>query len=385
MAEKWRRGMTAGEVFFQVVLNMSPEVYNRAPWRRKKNPTPTAQPLTASTANQAQDADNPWIKAANSPAPTQAAPVAPAADPRPPRDDLPPWQGAAVPLRQRFWYVLVRGLVVIVLVAALITAVRTWFFPSNTTPPPAQVPAAALYPSAAAGGVAARFAHAYLTWDETNPEARVAGLKAAGWRGEPAAGWDRKGRQTVSLVTVAKVDADTATEGTVTVVATVTPWTLTPSNDGGPPKAKAEAAVTIGLRVPIDAADDGTLTIAAEPAYVAPPAVGQPDGRPLPDLDHDLGQETSDGAEAFFRAFGADTDLSAITAPGSTITGLGGIVEFSSLRGWQVAPPQGDLATAHATVVWKTSHGTTVEQTYFLTLQRTTAGDTARWQILTIN
>lgn len=391
--EKWRRGMTAGEVFFRVGLNMSEESYARLPWRRKKSQAEAAAPVDtyASTGDV-----NPWIKAAapeadNTPeADTGTPAVAPAtvaAPPRPNRPDLPPWQGEQVPMRQRFWYVLLRGLVVAVLLAMVVTALRTWFFDSREqVTPPAPIPADVLYPASAASGVAIRFAHAYLSWDELDPDKRVNALRAAGWQGDEAAGWDRKGKQTTGLVTVARIAAESETRGSVTVVATVTPWKITPREGDKPASSKPGNPETIALRVPVDVSPNGALTVAAEPATVALPTGVEQDGRPLPDVDTDLSAETRSGAEAFFRAYGEETDMTAITAPGSTIVGLGGVLTFEGLSGWQVAPANGaDSAQAVATVTWITKGGETqLQQTYYLTLQRTTAGSTARWQVLDI-
>lgn len=379
---------------WQVIMNMDPP---KAPPRPPGQPKPAKTGGKATNGHQPPAAANPWISARSDPAAgaSAAPPTAAAAEVEPSstrsarwpsgRGDTAPWQGAEpIKLRTKFWYVLVRGLVIVVLVAALLTGIRSWVATlsqddTSTRHQTANVPAAVTYPSAVAAGAATRFAAAYLSWDSANTDARAAQLKAAGWNGDPTLGWNGKGKQTVDDITVAAIRADNGTDGSVTVVGTVHSWTA-PSSGGKPTQGPGKQ---IALLVPVRV-DQGVASVSATPSIVAVPAAQAPQDPVLESTDTDLTGQTQPQIIAFFKAYAINTDVSSLTAPGSHVTGLGGTVTYSRLASWTVAEPTKDRTQAIASVVWSTPDGAQLTQTYRLTLQRTVAGDAARWQVYAI-
>jgi hypothetical protein len=384
---------------WQVIMNMDPpKSPPRLPGQAQQ---PTADP-----------AANPWINAQatepaggptsrngasrNEPTTAESEPAAAKSTRWPTgRRDTAPWQGAEpVKLRTKFWYVLIRGLLVVVLAAALLTGVRSWIVTlrhnndATSQQQTAAIPPAVSYPSAVAAGAATRFATAYLSWDSAHTDARAAQLKAAGWTGDPTLGWNGKGKQTVENATVAAIQATSGTDGAVTVVATVHSWTGSPT--GSSPTGSSDAGnqtegpgKQIALLIPVRV-DQGVASVSATPSIVAVPAARAPQDPVLATTDNDLTGQTQQQIIAFFKAYAADSDVSTLTAPGSTVTGLGGAVTYSRLASWTVAEPAGDHAQAIASVVWSTPDGAQLTQTYRLTLQRTVAGDAARWQVYAI-
>lgn len=350
----------------------------REEWLAAREARRTGTPPTPQTAAAPAAASNPYLAAAANPAGAggQAAPVA--------RPDAAPWQQPVTsrPVNRSGWYVFLRGLVVAVLVFMVFLGVRSLFRPLDPPAPVVQeIPAAVQYPSAAASGLAERFTTAYLTWNEANADARGARLQLAGWSGDPKIGWNGSGRQSVSgQVTTAAVDATSTTSGSVTVVADVNTWAKTADGLAENPTRR-----TLALRVPV-ALTDGLLSVSAAPALVAVPRVPAPAGGSRPDLDSDLSTETRSAAEAFFTAYATDTDLTAITAPGAQIDGLGGAVTFGRITSWQVSEPlSNDEAAATAVVVWLGPDGSEAAQTYNLTLRKVASGTTSRWQIYRID
>lgn len=326
--------------------------------------------------------DNPYLQIAQrstpgtvSPAPSTRWSAEPAAS---------TWRADAPTRRASAWLLALRGLVAAALILAVLIAVpaviRTYRPATATSSGRAvKLPASATFPQAAAGGVASRFAAAYLTWDGASPEKRQRALADAGWTGAPEIGWDGKGRQQLTgTVTVARVDAESADRGAATVVATVVPFLLRGD------KLVGAAPNTVALRVPMTVTPDGRVQPAAPPSLVAPPRNTSPAGVALAETDSRLTSETKQAAQDFFAAYGSSADLTAIAAPGATITGLSGDVTLVRITDWDVAPPLKDQTAAVAAVMWRTQDGAQLEQTYRLTLRLTTSGPTGRWQVLTI-
>lgn len=128
----------------------------------------------------------------------------------------------------------------------------------------------------------------------------------------------------------------------------------------------------------------GVGTVTALPTWVAVPAPAVPSPTYLTATDSALGTSTKSTGAAFFAAYGRDSDLSAITAPGASIAGLAGAVTLVQVSSWEVAPPQGDTAQARAVVEWSTGTAQ-LTQTYTLTLTRTTTVSGSRWQVFSLS
>ena len=108
-----------------------------------------------------------------------------------------------------------RGLVVVVLLLAAISGVRSWISPNRT--PETVVSGQSSFPSDEARAVATRYAVSYLTWDEDNADARPAqvGLDLAAGL-DSRAGWNGRGKQTADIAYPGEVKPDS--DGVTAVV-----------------------------------------------------------------------------------------------------------------------------------------------------------------------
>jgi len=274
-----------------------------------------------------------------------------------------------------------RGLVVVVLLLAAISGVRSWVAPNRT--PETVVSNQNGFPSDEARAVATRYAISYLTWDETNPDARPnqIGLDLAAGL-DTRAGWNGRGKQTADRAYPGEVDVDS---NGVTAVVDVRVRVQS--------FAKKGTAAWIGgayswerLSVPV-ARTAARVVASGPPTFVADERAALPDNMPEAGVpDDDLTAATLKDAEAFFAAYAeSDNKVSAVTAPGSTIRSLNGAVKFGELKDWQVFTGNDDERRATAAVTWDGAGETTLDQTYTLTLRRTVATDGAqRWQVAAV-
>lgn len=258
---------------------------------------------------------------------------------------------------------------------AVLTGVRSWFSAPATTGP--GVPASAMFPAAAASGVAERFASAYYTWDEGKPQDRADALGpliANGGDGSTL-GWDGKGVQTAGQAHTFSVDAVDSAHARVSVSVPVTPSAKSADGKSWTPGKAVQLAVEVQIEV-----RDGYPYVVGSPGAVAAPTPPRINAVAFAHEDTDLTGQTKDYAKTFFKTYSQTGDVSAITAPGASIAGLGGGVAFKDLSSWSVAVDGGDSRAVHATVKW-TVGGAVVEQNYSLTITKVTAGGADRWQI----
>ncbi|MCS5524840.1 conjugal transfer protein [Curtobacterium flaccumfaciens pv. oortii] len=237
---------------------------------------------------------------------------------------------------------------------------------------------AAPFASTAAAAVAQRFASAYLSWDQDDPDARLSALSldVPGLSGDDKFGWNGKGRQVAGTATTLSVTPSTSTVATVTVAVRVVPY----GSKGG-----AEKARWVGLAVPVQERD-GRFVVTGQPAAVAVPRPAESSmTRPNRDEDAALGRRTESYATSFFTAYGTNDDVSAVAAPSAHIAGLNGLYMLDELTTWQVFAGRGSTREAFATVQWKTAGDATITQNYDVTLTQVTSGDTVRWQVASID
>jgi hypothetical protein len=273
-----------------------------------------------------------------------------------------------------------RGLVVVVLLLAAISGIRSWISPNRV--PETVVSGQSNFPADEARAVATRYSVAYLTWDENNADARPAqiGLDLAAGL-DSRAGWNGRGKQTADIAYPGEVKAD---GNGITAVVDVRVRVHTFTKRG-----KSWAAGPIAwerVSVPV-ARTAARVVVSGPPTFVpderAPLPSNMPDaGKP----DDELTAATEKDAEAFFSAYAeSDNKVSAVTAPGSTIRSLNGAVKFGELKDWQVYAGNDDERRATAAVTWNGVGDTTLDQTYTLTLRRTVATDGAqRWQVAAV-
>jgi conjugative transposon protein TcpC len=273
-----------------------------------------------------------------------------------------------------------RGLVVAVLLLAAISGVRSWIRPNNNAP--AAVAGDSGFPKDDARAVAQRFAVSYLSWDETNPDARPAAIKldlAAGL--DERVGWNGRGRQLTGASYPGEVTVD---PGGVTAKVDVRIQVRTSTKTG---RAWELGGPTwLRLSVPV-ARTPSRVVVSGAPTFVADERVALPDNMPEAGLsDDDLTAATLKDAEAFFSAYAeSDAKVAAVTAPGAAISSLNGTVRLEKLTDWQVYTGNDDERRATATVTWDGPGDTTLAQTYTLTLRRTVAANGAqRWQVAAV-
>lgn len=209
----------------------------------------------------------------------------------------------------------------------------------NETPggstPAAPAPQGTGFPSQLAGAYALQFGQVYLNADpasSTQRSSELAPFLPAGT--DPQLGWNGSGTMQLQSEQIAGVRAHDAHHGVVTLLARVN-------------------GQLMELGVPIYASD-GQLVISGEPAFLPPPSRAVlPSAPPAPSDPTAQAALTSQLAD-FFKAYAsgnADT-LARFVVPGTTVTGLGGDVTFSSLSGVSV-PPGGTTRHIIATVVWR--------------------------------
>lgn len=273
-----------------------------------------------------------------------------------------------------------RGLVVVVLLLAAISGVRSWISPNRA--PETVVSGQSNFPSDEARAVATRYAVSYLNWDEDDPDVRPSqiGLDLAAGL-DSRAGWNGRGKQTADRAYPGEVTVDPGgVAAVVDVRVEVRPYVK---------KGKvwtAGAATWERLSVPV-ARTASRVVASGPPTFVPDMRVPLPDNMPEASApDDDLTAATLKDAEAFFGAYAeSDNKVSAVTAPGSTIRSLNGAVKFGELKDWQVYTGNDDERRATAAVTWDGAGDTTLDQTYTLTLRRTVATDGAqRWQVAAV-
>ncbi|ERI35384.1 hypothetical protein M707_21895 [Arthrobacter sp. AK-YN10] len=326
----------------------------------KKKPGP-AKPATT---------ENPFVKL--------AAPEAEVKPAKPTSARFASWSHEPEPASQRIWSKVLRGTVLVVLVLFVWLGIRAMLFPVPPAPAP-ELPVSVQFPSSLAEGTAERFAVSYLTWDESNPKIRnqQMALDLVGGGESNALGWDGKGKQSASDAHIAQVDPQSATEAQITVYLRVTPY----QKDGT--TWKPQASTWQALEVPV-AISEGRAVVTGQPGFVGmtSPKPVQPNPAPLDDPA--VTSQTRSYMTAFLDAYGKESDVSALTAPGSNVSGLGGELTIDSLRSWTVYMGSGDSRKAVATVLWKTKSGGNVEMTYTLDLVKVAGGGSDRWQVSTI-
>jgi hypothetical protein len=278
--------------------------------------------------------------------------------------------------RRPAWHWIVRVLVFVALAVVVAVGLRQMFLPSKPAAAPVPVVEGAKFPASDAAGVAARFASAYLSWDQSNPDERMQGLQIdmAGIDSDNTLGWDGKGKQKASAASLVDLDVLDDERAIATVAVYVVPFDA---------EGKALPGEWTGLAVPL-AATEGRVVVSASPATVGIPAPVPVKHTEQGVTDTATSNETQEYIEAFLKAYGAEEDVSAVVAPDADIQGLAGLYTFKTLREWNVAEGDNTTREAVASVVWTTTSGATVEQDYSITLTHVSAGSSGRWQVSAI-
>jgi hypothetical protein len=274
----------------------------------------------------------------------------------------PGWRGAGGrwliwTLRVVVWLVLLvigyRGVMAIVL--------------NQTTPSkpqPAPSPTAPAFPVSLASAYAMQFGQVYLNASPARASQRASELAQFLPPGASSQlGWNGSGRLVLQGEQVAGVAVQDASHAVVTLLARV---------NGG----------LMELGVPVYVSGGG-IGLSGEPAWLPAPNHAVPPSPLAANSDTATQAALTKQLPAFFQAYasGDQVTLGRFLEPGTSVTGLGGAVAFSSLSSVAVAPG-GPVRQIAATVVWRVpgvpAQGTRVgaapaaglEMTYALTIVR---------------
>ncbi|MFF0561495.1 hypothetical protein [Streptomyces sp. NPDC004266] len=333
---------------------------------------------------------NPWERAAEQlkeqrTAPTLAAPAprtAAAPEPAAPWVTVEERSGSA--FARRFG----RGVLWTLVAAFALLGAKSVLIPKKTPAPvqstaPAQ--AGPTYPDDEAQAVAGRFARAYLSWDEKDPETRAAALAAVLPEGaDTKMGWDAKGKQDVLAVEPGTVTPAAQQQARVRVDVLVRPV------DSAPPAKPGAAAVPVlpahwvGLDVPVVQAG-GRVVVTGPPGLVGVPATG-PKAPQLagPEADSAFGEQTAETVDKFFTAYAAGGDTESVTAPGAFVPPLPAGISLVGVTSWTADKGSGTDRTGTARVMWQLG-GAQLEQTYRVQLTRVASADAQRWQVASVH
>ena len=210
--------------------------------------------------------------------------------------------------------------------------------------------------TAAESAFAARFATAYLTYNQSNPQQYRARLQPYLAQGiDPGTLWDGQGTQQV----LEALPASTSSLG------------------GGVDRVTVAVLLQGGswlyLGVPVHA-DSGRFVVVAAPALL--PAPGQASWTQASPASEDaqLSAQLQGDLSAFFTAYaaGQQAQLGYYTTPNSNVGGLGGAVTLVRLDQLVVAQGGGAQRTATAEVTWQPQGepGTSLQESYRLTLEQ---------------
>lgn len=355
----------AWRTFKALVLNLpDPEVPSLAD--RLKGRTPSAKTGTPPPAP--SEKPSAWSAAA-----AQARP----ASPEPAEEEETLWEAVIPSAKSSRWKRFVRWSAIGLILLFLWIGLRAAIFGVNSNTTPQEVPLTATFNHEQAAGTAQRFTVAYLSWDEANKDQRAKNMSPwySGGNAPAELGWDGHGKQTAQNATVRNVEPLDKDHARVMVTADVTPYQ----------KGKAQPTQTQTLEVKVQVTEDGSAV------YGAPGVVGNPQPITATEAEDNtpndsvLSQQTKPEAQTFFTSYGSETDLASITAPGAMVQGLGGALKDPKLREWTVKNGAEDHRAARAVVQWTTKSGAKSQQTYELKLVKVSGGQSAKWQVETIN
>lgn len=335
-----------------------------------------------------------------SPAATAAAGGAPG---RGTAEAPPPWQIEDEKSGAKFAVKAGRGALWAVVALAAVTGVRSWIWtPEPAKPSTVTVDSAPDYPVQEAQAVAARFARAYLAWDESDPQARSLALARDMPKGtDTTRGWNTKGRQEVLATEPGTVSLLEDKRARVRVDVLVKSDALTgdakkddakkddkskddkAKKDDKDKKETRPAPVWMGLEVPVVQVA-GRVVVTGQPGIVGVPAEGPAAPQPsAKSTDLEFADKTRATAEEFFTKYAAG-EPGSVAAPGVSIPALPQGMTLGALRTWTVEDGSGTDRTGTAVVTWQLG-GAELEQTYRVKLTRVSSAKAERWQVAEVH
>jgi hypothetical protein len=244
----------------------------------------------------------------------------------------PGWRGAGG--RWLVWVFRVVVWVVLLLIGYRgVTAIVTGDTGSGSAPAPAAAPSSA-FPSELASAYALQFGQVYLNASPATASQRASELAAFLPAGaDSQLGWNGSGSLQLQSEQVANVAVRDSQHAVVTLLARVN-------------------GQLMELGVPVYYSG-GALAVSGAPAWLpAPPKASVPTPAET-SSDAAAEAELMSQLPAFFQAYasGDQVTIDRFLAPGTSVTGLGGALDFGSLVGVTV-PEGGDTRHVVATVVW---------------------------------
>ena len=216
---------------------------------------------------------------------------------------------------------------------------------SGQAAPATSAPAANGFPVTLADAYALQFGQVYLNYSPHDAGQRAAQLGAFLPSGsDPQLGWNGQGTSLLQSEQVAATDVQDAHHAVVTLLARVN-------------------GQLMQLGVPVYSSSDG-LVVSSTPAWLpAPPRATLPPAA-NPGTDSATQAVLTNQLPAFFQAYasGNQVTLGRFLAPGTTLTGLKGAVEYHSITAISV-PPGGTTRHIMATVVWSVPARSSTGQT----------------------
>jgi Conjugative transposon protein TcpC len=212
--------------------------------------------------------------------------------------------------------------------------------------PAASAPAAASgFPVTLADAYAMQFGQVYLNYNPGDASQRAAHLGAFLPSGsDPQLGWNGRGTSQLQSEGVAATDVQDAHHAVVTLLARVN-------------------GQLMQLGVPVYASSAG-LVVSGAPAWLPAPARATLPSAAPAGSDSATQAVMTNQLPAFFQAYasGNQVTLGRFLAPGTSLTGLNGAVNYQSIATIGV-PPGGDTRHIMATVVWSVPNRNAAGQT----------------------
>jgi hypothetical protein len=205
---------------------------------------------------------------------------------------------------------------------------------SGQAAPAASAPADSGFPVTLADAYAMQFGQVYLNYNPGDAAQRAAHLGAFLPSGsDPQLGWDGRGSAQLQSEVVAATDVQDAHHAVVTLLARVN-------------------GQLMQLGVPVYVSSAG-LVVSGAPAWLPAPARAVLPSAAPAGSDSGTQAVLTNQLPSFFQAYasGNQVTLGRFLAPGTSLTGLDGAVNFQSITNISV-PPGGSTRNIIATVVW---------------------------------
>jgi hypothetical protein len=232
------------------------------------------------------------------------------------------------------------------------------------TPTPVMVASAPRVADLQFAGAALTAVLDYLSWDAAAPRAaRTTALARWGLTGQMRDGWDGTGQLSIENAVPIAVLRTSDIGAVVTVQARTTSATPAPATTSAASGANWPGTSAVWLTVAVPVAVRGSrILLTAPPALVggAPTQALGAAVRTAADEDTDDGRATADTVSKLITAYGSG-DLEFVRGPGSSFTGLAGMVTGGQVLSWRmaklVAGADSSLRAGDETVLWSLPGG----------------------------